>query len=224
MIDISRYANDLLTAPPAGLDVEASPEGLIESYASTFGGPPDVQGDVVRPGAFAASLAAHRRAGTLPAMLWCHRLEQPVGHWSAMEEDATGLRVRGRLNMRAGAGREAFAHVAAGDALGLSIGFLTPEGGRRYAGAGVFEITEAQLYEVSITPVPANARARIASAKSLRTKTEAVELLRAAGLSRKAAARFAAGGWPALAGDDHHERARALVSRIDAAIDKMRTA
>ena len=37
--------------------------GLVSGYASVFGGKPDSYGDVIAPGAYAASLKAHREAG-----------------------------------------------------------------------------------------------------------------------------------------------------------------
>jgi HK97 family phage prohead protease len=108
--------NNLRTALPAGLEFKASSEGRIEGYASTVGGPPDRQGDIGLAGTFARSLASHKAAGTLPAMLWSHRIEDPIGCWDAMAEDSTGLHVKGVLNLRTERGREAFEHVKAGDA------------------------------------------------------------------------------------------------------------
>lgn len=214
---------DLRTAAPAALEFKASPEGLIEGYASTTGGPPDRQGEVVLPGAFARSLAAHREAGTWPAMLWAHQLEEPIGRWLAMAEDSTGLYVKGAINLRTQRGREAFEHVRAGDAGGFSIGFTVPAGGRDYAGGGVFHLRDVDLLEVSIVTVPANPRARITGVKSLGSRAEAIEMLRACGLSRQAAARFAAGGWKALCGEDTHEKANRLAAVLDRATQRMRT-
>lgn len=44
--------------------------GLLSGYASVFGGKPDSHGDIIAPGAYAASLKAHREAGTVPLMLF----------------------------------------------------------------------------------------------------------------------------------------------------------
>jgi HK97 family phage prohead protease len=223
MNHLPKYASAVLMAPASGAELSAEPEGRIAGYASTWGGAPDRVGDVVQPGAFTATLAEHRAAGTLPVMLWCHAMERPVRRWTVVGEDATGLQVEGMLNLETAAGREAFAHVRDGDVTGLSIGYTIPEGGRTYRGGGVFDLSRVELHEISLVALPCNSLARIASAKSLGTKAQAVELLRAAGLSRKAAARFAAGGWPALAGDDHHDKAQELARRIDGDINRMRT-
>lgn len=74
-------------------------DGVFEGYGSTFGGPPDAYGDVVAPGAFAKSLERHRKAGTRPLLLWMHDASEPIGTWQHVEEDARGLKVRGRLTL-----------------------------------------------------------------------------------------------------------------------------
>ena len=50
------------------LQVKAAEDGTIEGYGSVFG-VLDNYDDVIAKGAFAASLAAHKKAGTMPAML-----------------------------------------------------------------------------------------------------------------------------------------------------------
>lgn len=211
-----------IAAHAVALDVKVSRSGRIEGYASTFGGPADRQGDVVQAGAFSASLARHRAAGEMPVMLWSHAQERPIGRWVHMEEDSTGLWVEGTLNLATTAGREAFEHVKAGDAGGLSIGFTVAEGGREYAGGGVFHLKQADVLEISVVAIPANPLARITGVKSLQSKAEAIDMLRGCGLSKAAAARFAAGGFKALSSEDHHDKAIQLANKIDAAIQKMR--
>ncbi len=217
-----KFNNHILTSSAVSLEVKTSETGQIQGYASTSGSVPDRHGDIVLPGAFAKSLARHKVTGDMPAMLWSHAQEQPIGKWHSMHEDSTGLFVEGVLNLKTTKGREAFEHVKAGDAGGLSIGFTLPEGGREYVGDGVFKLKTVDLLEVSIVAIPANPLARITGVKSINSKSEAVDMLRECGLSRKAAARFAAGGWPALSNDDYREKAMKLAAHIDAAINKMR--
>ncbi|MGR3512742.1 MAG: HK97 family phage prohead protease [Paracoccaceae bacterium] len=204
------------------LEAKATEEGRIEGYGATFSKTPDSYGDVVLPGAFSASLKQHAKSGTLPVMLWSHRLEQPIGRWMRMAEDDSGLYVEGKLNLATDAGREAFEHVKAGDASGLSIGFTIPEDGREYAGKGVFHLKTVELHEVSVVTVPANRDARISGVKQIASKADAIDLLRECGLSRKAAARFAAGGWDALNGDDAEEKAQAIMRQLDRSIELLR--
>jgi HK97 family phage prohead protease len=217
-LDFIKYATGLRLAPALDIEVKADAQGRIEGYASTFGGAPDRHGDIVTPGAFARSLAEHKAQGTLPAMLWSHRLEEPIGRWTNMQEDATGLFVSGQVNLKTERGREAFEHIRAGDATAFSIGYIVPEGGRRYLGKGTFALDLVDLIEVSIVAIPANTRARIRAVKHINTKAEAIAFLRNAGLSKAAAARFAAGGFPALnTTTDDSETIAALIAELKAA-------
>jgi HK97 family phage prohead protease len=218
-----KFIDQIATAQAVTLELKAGSEGAISGWASTYGGAADRHGDVILPGAFTKSLQRHKSTGESPVMLWAHMQEQPIGRWHTVREEAKGLYVEGTLNLRTEKGREAFEHVKGGDVGGLSIGYVTPEGGRKYAGDGVFHLSELDLFEVSIVAVPANPGARITSVKSLESKAEAIDMLRSCGLSRKAAAIFASGGWQALAGDDHHTKAIQLAAQMDAAIQRMRT-
>jgi HK97 family phage prohead protease len=218
-----KFNNTILAAHAVALEVKASPSGRISGYASTFEGNADRQGDVVLAGAFAASLARHTKSGQMPVMLWAHAQEQPIGRWVHMEEDSKGLFVEGNLNLNTTKGRESFEHIKAGDAGGLSIGFTVEEGGREYVGKGIFNLKKVDLLEVSVVAIPANALARITDVKSLSSKADAIDMLRSCGLSRKAAAIFASGGWNALSGGDHHEQAKQLAAKIEAAINNMRS-
>ncbi len=195
----------------------ATTSGTIEGYASTFNGPPEssTYGDIVAPGAFARTLAEHKDADTRPACLWCHDTSTPVGRWDELEEDSIGLRVVGQLNLETSAGRDAAAHIKAGDVGGLSIGFRIYEGGIRFE-EGYTLLTSLMLAEVSVVTIPANIHAR-ASVKAIGSREELVDVLREAGLAKAAGARrvAAAGGWSALAADgaapDEIEAIRAAV-------------
>lgn len=178
----------------------ASPQGVIEGYGATFNDVPDSYGDTIAVGAFAKSLAAHDAAGTRPVFLWSHDPATVIGRWDSIEEDAKGLHVRGSLNLDVEAGREALALLQHDDVSGLSIGYRIAPGGIRFeAEANV--LTELKLMEISLVAVPANNAARVTGVKSIGSRSELVEVLRSAGLSKSAARRVAAGGYPALAAD-----------------------
>jgi HK97 family phage prohead protease len=187
------------------LNVKFAPNGAgeISGYASAFDGPPDSYGDVIAKGAFLRTLAGHKREGTMPAMLWSHDQSAPIGRWLDMAEDDAGLHVRGRLNLETTRGKDAYEHLKSGDIGGLSIGWLLPEGGAKKLGFGTQLITDVELVEVSVVAVPANRRARVGGIKALSKKSELIDLLREGGLPKAAAERVAAGGWPALSGEDH---------------------
>ncbi|MCA3378980.1 MAG: HK97 family phage prohead protease [Roseomonas sp.] len=147
------------------LDLRAAgEEGVIEGFGSVFG-QEDSYGDVVVPGAFAASLAEHRAANTMPAMLWQHRQDMPIGVWESMEEDQRGLRVKGRLAMDVAQAREAFALVKAGAISGLSIGFMTKED-EYDPQSGIRTVRAVDLWEVSLVTFPAAKSARVTRVKA----------------------------------------------------------
>jgi uncharacterized protein len=139
-------------------------EGMIEGFGSVFG-QEDSYGDVVVPGAFASSLAEHRAANTMPAMLWQHRQDMPIGVWESMDEDQRGLRVKGRLAMDVAQAREAFALVKAGAISGLSIGFVTKEDDYD-AKTNIRTVREVDLWEVSLVTFPAVKSARVTRIKA----------------------------------------------------------
>ena len=193
--------------------------GMIEGYASTYGGPPDHHDRIIAAGAFTESLTAHRAAGTAPAMLWSHDHHEPIGRWTSFWEDQRGLLVRGQVNVETSRGRDALAHVAAGDVGGLSIGWHTAAKDMQRNSDGTTTFRRAALHEVSIVAIPANPRARILNVSSIESQRGLERMLHVAGFSRAAAAKLASGGWPALgtsrpASDD---RIAAFIERINAA-------
>ena len=66
-------------------------------------------------------LQRHAEAGTLPKMLWQHDQTQPVGAWSEVVEDDTGLRCAGSLILDVAKAQEAYALLKAGAIDGLSM-------------------------------------------------------------------------------------------------------
>lgn len=210
-------------APPLEVRFSSSAkEGEIEGYASVFGGPPDSYGDVIAPGAFRRSLSELVQEGVSPAMLWSHDPMQPIGRWIDLKEDSRGLFVRGQLNLSTARGRDAHEHLKQGDVSGLSIGFYIAPNGSKTGPLGSTLLTDVDLVEVSVVAFPANRRARVAEVKSLNSKNDLVDMLREGGLSKAAAARVAAGGWPALAGADH-QKAIDLAAEIQRATASLRS-
>ena len=133
---------------------------VIEGYASLFDRA-DQGGDIVRRGAYAASLAALAAAGRQVKLLWQHDPAQPIGVWEEVREDARGLWVKGRLLTATQKGREAAALIAAGAIDGLSIGYRTKRAERGAAGGRL--LTEVELWEVSLVTFPMLPGARVAA-------------------------------------------------------------
>lgn len=122
------------------LEAEVSEDGALEGYASRFG-VKDQGGDIVTKGAFLNSLSERR-----PKMLWQHNPAQPIGKWTDVKEDSTGLLVRGQLNMEVQKGREARALIKDGAMDGLSIGYKSQKVKKTKAGR---ELKELDLWETA---------------------------------------------------------------------------
>jgi HK97 family phage major capsid protein/HK97 family phage prohead protease len=135
--------------------------GTFEGIASVFG-ELDGLGDQVAPGAFKKSLAAHKRAGRQPLMLWSHDLAQPIGRWTDIKETSEGLTVKGKLLLDVARAREVYAMLRERVADGLSIGFRTVDSVRTKTGRLLKEI---DLAEISVVSLPALASARVLSVK-----------------------------------------------------------
>jgi uncharacterized protein len=121
-------------------------------YAAVFDRP-DRGGDVVRKGAFAASLA---KRGHVP-LLWQHRPGVVIGRIEHLSEDARGLRVIGALGSGAEA-RQVARLLGKGKLDGLSFGYRVTDAGRS---GGLRELRALELVEVSVVAQPMQPRARI---------------------------------------------------------------
>ncbi|MCB1887772.1 MAG: HK97 family phage prohead protease [Rhodocyclaceae bacterium] len=142
------------------IDKTRATEGglAIEGYASHFG-TPDRGGDVVQPGAYAASLSALAAKGGQVRMLWQHDPAQPIGVWDAVREDKRGLYVKSRILAEVEKGREAAALIAAGAIDGLSIGYRTVRATKNDKGQRLLH--ELELWEVSLVTFPMLPSARV---------------------------------------------------------------
>jgi len=151
-------------------------EGRVEGYASLFG-VPDYSGDVVIPGAFAASL--RRRGPGDIRFLFQHDPAQPIGVWDEIREDKRGLYVCGRLIGGVMRAREIAALLRAGGLDGLSIGFRTVRADRdpRLRTRRVHEI---DLWEISVVTFPMLPGAKVSRIKRGRAPADITARLTAA--------------------------------------------
>ncbi len=205
---------------PLELKFSRDNAGTLSGYASVFGPPADRHGDVIAPGAFARSLAS----GNVPLMLWSHDLSEPIGTWTDVREDATGLRVTGRLTLETRRGAEAYALLRDQALNGLSIGFRVedfdelPEGGRL--------LKQIDLAEISLVTLPSASRARVSSVKSGEITPRIVEsILRDAGLPKAMAAGIVARGFRGALDTEREARSVAvesILTSITAATAAMR--
>jgi HK97 family phage prohead protease len=121
-------------------------------YAAVFNRP-DRGGDVIRRGAFAASL---KRGAGVPLLIQ-HRAGAVIGRIEHLSEDTRGLRVIAQLGCGEAA-REAARRLAAGSLDALSFGYRVVRSSNR---AGLRELDEVELVEVSLVDQPMQPAARI---------------------------------------------------------------
>jgi len=201
-----------------------SDSGEFEGYGSVFG-VKDSYSDIIVPGAFAKSLAAWQEKGRLPALLWQHNMSEPIGIYTEMREDETGLFLKGRLLIDDDPlAKRAHAHMKAGSLSGLSIGYVLND--YEYDKTkDAFMLKEVDLWEVSLVTFPANDEARISNVKSLLERGETPppskveKALREVGFSGSQAKAFMAKGYSAItpreaAADEALESLKTLISRI----------
>lgn len=198
--------NSLTTRSRMDMDLtikSVSDSGEFEGYGSVFG-VKDSYGDIVVKGAFAASLNDWNNKGRLPALLWQHQMDQPIGVFTDMYEDDQGLYVKGRLLIEDDQlAKRAHAHMKAGSLTGMSIGYVLKD--YEYdSGKDAFVLKEIQLWEVSLVTFPANDEARVAEVKSVLSSGDlpapslVERCLRDAGFSRTQAKAVLSGGYKAL--------------------------
>ncbi|MGB7417886.1 MAG: HK97 family phage prohead protease [Erythrobacter sp.] len=120
-------------------------------YAALFH-VPDGTRDMIRPGAFAATLAA--RTQPLP-LLWQHRSGQKLGVIETIAEDARGLKVVARIERTRTRGARL---LQQGKVSGLSFGFRAREAVETGRGRTLLAI---DLFEISLVTHPLQHGARV---------------------------------------------------------------
>jgi HK97 family phage prohead protease len=178
----------------------------FSGYGAVFGNV-DSYGDVIVKGAFKDSITRSKRAKQWPAMLMQHGGSMfggdptPIGIWTDMYEDDTGLYVEGKLAPTA-RGIEAYQlmKMEPRPAInGLSIGYLAKEWSVRTKPDDPRRTLKAvELVEVSLVTNPANPKARVQAVKTDLTIRDAEKALRDVGFSQSDAKAIVATGFKAL--------------------------
>jgi HK97 family phage prohead protease len=180
----------------------------------------DLGGDIVIPGAFKDSLAAHKADNSLPAMFWMHQADKVPGKWIDMHEDDKGLAVKGVLAPTP-LGDEIQILLKMKAVKGLSIGYETLK--QDWDNDGNRLIVKANLWETSIVSLPMNPLAQVAHVKSqLSERGEYVpsirefeDILRDVGCTRTVAKRMIAKVYEGEQKPDTHRDGEQVV--VDAA-------
>lgn len=194
-------------------------DGTFTGYASVFD-VVDSYNDVVKKGAFQASIAKLKATGRKMPILWMHDASKPIGTFHTVVEDEYGLYVEGKLLTNdVQQAKEAHALLKAGAISGMSIGYYL----KKYESdkdAGVWNLTEIDVFETSLVTFPANDDARVIDVKSkledgeLPSLKEFEKFLREAGFSKTQAAAIANGGLSKL-----HKEQSESVSVLDGVLN-----
>lgn len=180
-----------------------SDSGAFTGYGSVFG-VKDSYSDIVIKGAFTKSLNKWKEKGRLPALLWQHKMDEPIGYYTKMVEDDNGLYLEGQLLIDDDPlARRAHAHMKAKSLSGLSIGYILNDYDYDKE-KSAFILKDIDLWEVSVVTFPANDEARIDNVKSIFESgdipppKEIERVLRDVGLSRTQAKAFMSDGYASL--------------------------
>jgi len=142
--------------------------GFVSGLASTFGNK-DRDGDVIKQGAFTKSLNNMRAINKMIPVLLSHRFDKQIGGVPSIDvkETAAGLEVTGMmLDLNIQNGKETHSLLKNGFIDSFSIGFSVPDGGFERTKDGL-NISEIELFEISIVPVPANPLAMVTDVKAI---------------------------------------------------------
>ena len=136
----------------------------------------DRANEQIKRGAFAKTIARWKESGKRIPLHWDHRGDASniVGSVdpASMREMVEGLYVEGKLDLELSEiAREAWRSIK-NNAVALSFGYLTLDSRER--SDGVVELGEIDLFEISITPAPANPDTRFLSLKSATEAAAAV--------------------------------------------------
>jgi HK97 family phage prohead protease len=137
--------------------------GTFTGLASPYGGPPDLVGDIISPGAYKQSI---QQQGAGYPLLWAHKQDEPVGI-AKVSDSPQGLVVDGQLLMTDVGAQRAYGFMKAGIVRGLSIGYQADPGKTTYNDDGTRTLREIRLFEISLVAVPCALAAQITSVKSL---------------------------------------------------------
>ena len=152
------------------IELKASADArTVEGMGSVFGNV-DSGNDMVMPGAFAKTIKAR-----MPAMLWQHKADQPIGVWDDVKETPQGLFVKGRI-LETTLGNDAYTLAKNGALTGMSIGYATKDSVFDKK-TGVRQLKELELWEVSLVTFPMNEAATITRVKADADIEDASQLL-----------------------------------------------
>lgn len=141
--------------------------GEVSGLASTYG-TVDLQNDAFQPGAFDRTIHDWTHAKAKAPLLDWHgdSLRRLIGSVVELKSTPLGLWFRAKFASSPEA-QAAHQQVKEGHLSGVSVGWLPIRASREWVGDRMVRlIHEARLLEISLTPVPANPEAQLASVKA----------------------------------------------------------
>jgi HK97 family phage prohead protease len=170
--DLSHVMHSLGRRKIATATVERSPtdgSGRFIAIVSTFGPPPDAQGDIVSPGAFLKSIANWRARDMRPTVWWGHDYKNPsaaIGIVERMYETDDGLVIEAQLDLDHEPALAVYEGMLAGRLKEFSIGYAVIVEHRE---DGYNVLDEVELLEVSVVYAGANRFTRVLDIKTATT-------------------------------------------------------
>lgn len=132
--------------------------GIVTGYGSIFGNI-DSDGDIMAKGCYTKTLQEN---GSRVKYCWQHDIWSPIGSFTMLEEDETGLKFEASVPPTR-LGKDALILMKNGVITENSVGFSIVKAD--YASDGVRIIREVKLYEISCVTMAANPMALITDAK-----------------------------------------------------------
>ena len=146
-------------------ELRAAGGRTLRGYAAVWDRPTRIGGafdEVVRRGAFAASLATGDNVFLLAQHDWSQPLARTGNGSLTLREDDTGLAFEATI-AETRAGDDVLALARSGTLLGASFGFRVPANGDRWPARDKRELARVELLEVSAVTVPAYADTTISA-------------------------------------------------------------
>lgn len=234
MVERKSSRDALIDRAAFGFEVKFAadaPEGSFSGYGAVFNNE-DRGGDVILKGAFRETLRDARKSGAWPPMLLEHgggwdspvADNLPIGIWTGLAEDDTGLYCEGKIALGTTRGKEVHAllKMEPRPAInGLSIGYRAKEFSYgTKPGEPPRTLKKVELYEVSLVTLPMNPLALVDAVKSgrgIKTIREFEAFLRdEGGFSHAAARSIAERGFKSSEPRDEGDAMSDLLERLKA--------
>jgi len=146
-------------------EVKATAKGTFTALVSAYS--EDREGDTILPGAFKNTIARWAASGKRIPVVWQHHTHDPdnIVGWvdpATVKETDDGLEASGQIDLSTDRGKSVF-RLLQQDSMSWSFGYVIPPDGRTKDN----NLSEVDLLEITVTPVPANADTRTLAVKTL---------------------------------------------------------